>query len=84
MLVLSEIMEYYDNLEKIVSNSNFYELLKKYNGYNLIDDEDKKMFDFEIENYIFTIKRNKKIKWTILCNDFQIFINDEWVDFKRW
>ena len=84
MLVISDLADNYDELEKVVNTHTFNALFEMYNGYNLIDNEDEKEFDFELDDCIFTIRQVPYVDHCVLCNDFQIHINDEWIDFERW
>lgn len=81
MLVLSDICDDYDEMEKIVERHSFNALYERYNGFNLTEDQ----FDIETDKYLFTIKRRiNDGESCILSNGFEIWINGEWITFERW
>lgn len=84
MIDLEELNNFIEDLETNAYYSTYEELLYKYKGYNEdCTHEDYKQFDFEINDCIFTIKYVYKDDTCYLDDYFQMYINKEWVDFKR-
>lgn len=86
MLNVNAIEENYDEMEKVVDRYSFEELFERFNGYNLMnwEDDDKREFDLEYNNCIYTIRKVPYLDYCVLSNSFQVFYNNEWLEFERW
>ena len=83
MIELEFLIQMFDKYESIVHDSDFDELYEHVGGYNLYDDGDSKQFDFEDCDCIFTVRKYHNEEYCVLVNEFNVYINDEFVEFAR-
>ena len=83
MLNIDNIIRDFDELETTISKCGltFDELFIEFKGFNLINDENFKQFDFDDGNYTFTIEeRNLEPR---LSNNFIVWIGADGIEFER-
>lgn len=84
MLNLDNIAQDFDKLETAICNSgaSFEQLLLDFKGFNLINDDNFKQFDFDDGDYTFTIDQEENGK-PYLVNNFIVWIGADGIEFER-
>lgn len=83
MLNLDNIARDFDELETVISNcgASFEQLLLDFKGFNVTNDENFKQFDFDYEDYTFTIEEINLVPR--LSNNFIVWIGADGIEFER-
>lgn len=84
MLNLDNIARDFDELETTISKCGltFDELFAEFKGFNSINDENFKQFDFDDGDYTFTIHQEENGKPYLSIN-FIVWIGADGVEFER-
>lgn len=84
MLNLDNIAQDFDELETTISKCGltFDELFTEFKGFNLINDDNFKQFDFDDGDYTFTINQEENGK-PYLVNNFIVWIGADGIEFER-
>lgn len=85
MLCLLDIVHDYDEMERQIlkSDKDINELFLDFDGYNWEHTEKYTRFDFEHDDYVFTIIQFVGSK-PRLAKDFSIYVGVDLIDFERW
>lgn len=84
MLCIDDIISDYDKMERKIrkSGDEINTLFDKFDGYNWEHDIDYTRFDFEYDDYIFTIIQFAD-EQPQLANGFSIYVGTDLIDFER-
>lgn len=85
MLCVLDIIHDYDEMERQIlkSDKDINELFLEFDGYNWEHTEKYTRFDFEDDDYVFTIIQFADCK-PRLAKDFSIYVGVDLIDFERW
>ena len=84
MLNIDNIMNDYDKMEQLIAEDNncMDERYVFYDGYNWCVDDNCVMFDFEHDDYVYTIIKYADGK-PQLANEFSIYVGTDLIEFER-
>lgn len=84
MLCIDDIICDYDKLERMINkhNKTINDWFDQFDGYNWERNEEFTRFDFEDDDYVFTIIQYADGK-PQLANEFSIFVGTDLIEFER-
>lgn len=85
MLNLDNIAQDYDKMCEIIAHNKqatFEDWFDFFKGFNEINDEDFKQFDFNDGDYTYTIVQRKDLR-PVLDNNFIVWIGADGIEFER-
>ena len=84
MLCIDDIICDYDKMERRIlkGEKDINDWFDEFDGYNWERNEEFTRFDFEYDDYVFTIIQNDYGK-PRLSNEFSIYVGTDLIDFER-